>query len=469
MKQQSERRHLLSYYGDDFTGSTDVLETLFQAGVDAGLFLHPPTSKQLNGQFSDLPAFGVAGISRSLSPEEMELQLAPIFKRLHAANAAIVHYKICSTFDSAPQIGSIGKAAELGRGIFGGRYIPLLAGAPHLRRFTVFGHHFAAAREQIHRLDRHPTMSRHPVTPMKESDLRLHLQKQTSLRISLMDIVALGGSYETVCTNLEQLLKEERPDIVIFDALDAERMETVGRLIWEEAAASDEPLFVIGSSGVEQALAAHWQTAGTVKPVQDANDALQAETAQGQHAAEQVLVLSGSCSPVTAKQLNYALANGFSGIRLPLSQLIAPSTGEACIADVREQAMNVLKTGKSVILYTAKGPDDPEVGRTRERLVQLGIKPEESSKRLGPVLGKLAVELIEACGLNKLVIAGGDTSGYIVKELAADALECVSLFETGSPLCQVHANGRAIDGLKLLLKGGQVGGESYFVRAQREH
>ncbi|MGO4373919.1 four-carbon acid sugar kinase family protein [Paenibacillus sp. MCAF20] len=465
MKQRSERRPLLSYYGDDFTGSTDVLETLFQAGVDAGLFLHPPTSEQLNGQYLDLSAFGVAGISRSLSPEEMELQLAPIFKQLHAADTAIVHYKICSTFDSSPQIGSIGKAAELGRGLFGGRFIPLLAGAPHLRRFTLFGHHFAAAREQIHRLDRHPTMSMHPVTPMKESDLRLHLQKQTSLRISLMDIVALEGSYETVRTNLEQLLQEEQPDIVIFDALDAKRMETVGRLIWEEAEASEEPLFVIGSSGVEQALAAHWQTAGIVKIEQDTQYEAQDAEGQGQG---QVLVLSGSCSPVTAKQLNYAFAHGFCGIRLPVSQLIDPSSGETTIAAVREQAMNLLKTGKSVIMYTASGPDDPDVASTRERLAQLGIKSEESSRRLGPVLGMLATWLIEACGLNKLVIAGGDTSGYIVKELDVDALGCVSLFETGSPICQVHAKDRAIDGLKLILKGGQVGGESYFVRAQRE-
>ncbi|WP_337099108.1 four-carbon acid sugar kinase family protein [Paenibacillus sp. YIM B09110] len=465
MKQRSELRPLLSFYGDDFTGSTDVLETLFQAGVDAGLFIQPPTSEQLNGQFANLAAFGVAGISRSLSPEEMDLQLTPIFKRLHAANTAIVHYKICSTFDSAPQTGSIGKAAELGRGIFGGRYIPLLAGAPHLRRFTLFGHHFAAAREQIHRLDRHPTMSRHPVTPMEESDLRLHLQKQTSLRISLMDIVSLDGSYETVRMNLEQLLQEERPDIVIFDALDDERMETVGRLIWEEAAASEGPLFVIGSSGVEQALAAHWQTAGIVKPARVTQYEAQAADRQGQR---QVLVLSGSCSPVTAKQITYALAHGFSGIRLPVSQLLDPSLVEASMAAVREQAMNLLKSGKSVILYTASGPDDPEVANTRERLAQLGIKSEESSRRLGPMLGKLATGLIEACGLNKLVIAGGDTSGYIVKELDADALGCDSLFETGSPLCQVHAKGRAIDGLKLILKGGQVGGESYFVRAQRE-
>jgi len=487
MAQPSKYKLKLGYYGDDFTGSTDVLETLDQAGVRSGLFMKPPTPAQLREQYSELEAYGVAGIGRALSPEAMERELTPILGRLGDADTAIVHYKICSTFDSAPHIGSIGKAAELGRRLFGGRFIPLLAGAPHLGRYTVFGQHFASAQGEVHRLDRHPTMSQHPVTPMAEADLRLHLLRQTELRISLMDILALEGDYTAVRERLERLLETERPDVVLFDALDAGRLETVGRLIWEEAESAETPLFVIGSSGVERALAAHWRSAGLLTampsmsngPTQPLEqDAVMGfvpsvSTLQpplpGEHQNEQqTLILSGSCSPVTARQLDYALGHGFAGIRLAVPELLDAATCETATAAVREQALRLLGQGWSVILYTAMGPDDPEVARTRDRLAQIGIQPEESSRRLGPVLGGLAAELIEARSLRRLVIAGGDTSGYIVQALGADMLTCVGMFAMGSPWCQVQARGRAIDGLQLLLKGGQVGGDDYFVRARRE-
>ena len=65
--------------------------------------------------------------------------------------------------------------------------------APPLRRYTVFGNHFAAAGDEMFRLDRHPTMSRHPVTPMHEADLRVHLSRQTQANIGLMSLPELAG------------------------------------------------------------------------------------------------------------------------------------------------------------------------------------------------------------------------------------------------------------------------------------
>ncbi|MBW7460665.1 four-carbon acid sugar kinase family protein, partial [Paenibacillus sepulcri] len=219
-----QRRRLLCYYGDDFTGSTDVLESLFRAGLKAVLFLEPPTSEQLeDGRFVKMDAFGVAGVGRSLTPDEMERELNPIFETLKAAGAAVVHYKVCSTFDSLPHAGSIGKAAEIGRGVFGGRYIPLLVGVPYLKRYTLFGHHYAAGGGTVHRLDRHPTMSRHPVTPMDEADLRLHLQRQTELPMALMDITELEGPLPQVRGNMESKLAAGQPALLLFDVLDEQR------------------------------------------------------------------------------------------------------------------------------------------------------------------------------------------------------------------------------------------------------
>src|SRR6185436_12308903 len=115
------------------------------------------------------------------------------FESLKRLGAPVCHYKICSTFDSSPSIGSIGRAMEIGASVFGGRWIPLVVGAPVLRRYCLFGNLFATVNGETFRIDRHPVMSRHPVTPMDEGDLRIHLARQTWRRIRLMDLLQLTG------------------------------------------------------------------------------------------------------------------------------------------------------------------------------------------------------------------------------------------------------------------------------------
>src|SRR5687768_10975897 len=98
-------RLLLSFLGDDFTGSTDSLEALTLGGIRTMLFLEPPSPAVLQERFGDLQAIGVAGVSRTWSPEQMEAQLRPLIERMRQLGAPLFHYKICSTFDSSPEIG----------------------------------------------------------------------------------------------------------------------------------------------------------------------------------------------------------------------------------------------------------------------------------------------------------------------------------------------------------------------------
>ncbi|WP_168122371.1 four-carbon acid sugar kinase family protein [Paenibacillus sp. HB172176] len=453
---------LLCYYGDDFTGSTDVLEALFRTGLRTVLFLEPPDPQLLQGKFRDADCFGVAGVGRSLSPHALELELRPILETLREANAAIMHYKICSTFDSSPETGSIGKAIEIGREVFrdrsGGMFTPLLVGVPYLRRYTLFGHHFAGSGAEVHRLDRHPVMMKHPVTPMVESDLRLHLGKQTDLRMALLDIEALDGDQETVNARLERIIQEQRPDIVLFDALDEKRLEAAGQAIWKRAAGG-EGLFVAGSSGVEYALASAWRAEGLAP----AEGAMEAEAGS----VDKLLVVSGSCSSVTEKQISHALKAGFAGIRVPGEELLLPEQREAALAGLRRELLRLLEAGRSVILYSALGPQDASIGKLREALARQGLRAEDSSRLLGEALGRLTREMVAEAGLSRIVIAGGDTSGYITRELGLYALECVATLEPGGPLCRAHAHDLSFDGLELVLKGGQVGGEAFFERVRR--
>src|SRR5215468_7269728 len=100
---------LMTFYGDDFTGSTDALEQLTLAGIRTALFIEPPTPKQL-ARFKNLQAVGVAGMTRSLAPAAVERELRPALKAHKALGAPHAHYQVGSTYDSSPKIGSNGRA-----------------------------------------------------------------------------------------------------------------------------------------------------------------------------------------------------------------------------------------------------------------------------------------------------------------------------------------------------------------------
>jgi len=450
-------KKLLCFYGDDFTGSTDVLESLSSAGLKTVLFLSPPTRQLLEERFADIQCFGLAGVSRSMSPEEMASELPDIYTMMKESGAAVVHYKVCSTFDSSSRIGSIGKAIDIGREVLGdSRYIPLLVGVPYLGRYTLFGNHFAAGGPAIHRLDRHPTMSRHPVTPMDEADIRLHLGRQTDASTELFNILDLEGSAAKVQERIEQLLEEKTPDIVLFDVLDSCRLETAGSLIWKEAERSGGGLFTVGSSGIEYALTAHWKNKGIIPK--------EAEKSASAGSVEQLLVVSGSCSPVTDSQIAWALSHGFEGIRIPVQSLIRPETSERTRKALLDESLRILNRGSSLILYSASGPQDNSIEEVRQELASRGLRSEDTGKLLGQQLGLLSHEIVSATSLKRMVVAGGDTSGYVTRELGIYALECLAAIAPGGPLCRTFSEIPRFNGLQLALKGGQVGPEDYFYR-----
>ena len=423
-------RPLISYYGDDFTGSTDVMEALASNGVETVLFLKMPDAA-LTSRFSDARAFGLAGTSRSETPDWMETHLTEAFHWLKTFDAELCHYKVCSTFDSAPEVGNIGRAIEIGRRVFGEATVPLIVGAPQIRRYTAFGELFAAYQGRNYRIDRHPVMSRHPVTPMDEANLLLHLARQTPLSSALVDLVAVKGEP-----------RPEMADILLVDVLDGATQEAAGALIWNVLRQTSR--FVCGSSGVEYALIPIWRKVGLIgeKPVFPAAGPV-----------DRIAVVSGSVSPTTERQIRHALAHGFEGVTLDPLALSGEESGAAIGAAV-EAGLKVLETGRSVVLYTALGPSADRGG---ELDTSAGAR-----HRLGRALGRIQSELVARAGLSRAVVAGGDTSSHALGEMGIAALTLkMPLPQTpGSPLCVAHG-GRA-DGLQIALKGGQVGGDDYF-------
>src|SRR5581483_4750260 len=180
-----------AWYGDDFTGASDTLATVAQAGLRTILFCGVPTYEQLR-RAGSLDAFGIAGAARAMAPDAMRAELGRVAPFLSASGARILHYKCCSTFDSAPHVGSIGVAVDSLRGLAPDYPVYIVGGQPSLGRYCVFGQLYAVAQQggPVYRIDRHPAMSRHPVTPMQEADLRVHLARQVLNDIGLVDIRA---------------------------------------------------------------------------------------------------------------------------------------------------------------------------------------------------------------------------------------------------------------------------------------
>jgi uncharacterized protein YgbK (DUF1537 family) len=288
----------------------------------------------------------------------------------------------------------------------------------------------------IYRLDRHPSMSSHPVTPADESDIRLHLSQQTAKKVGLLDILQLAKKKKDINSAINKLVKEGS-EVILIDALSQEQLEIIGELIDERA--DKTALFSAGSSGIEMALGQYWNHKKVLQPV-----------TEWKHPgkAHPLLVLSGSCSPVTAAQVEWAKSNGFEEVILDVAGLDTDDK-KALGAAIWDTSVHLQKE-KNVILHS-NGADP---GKKSTEVV--------SSCTLGTALGQIAREVAAQHPFQRLVIAGGDTSSYAARAMGIEAVEMMAALVPGAPLCKAIAPGSPIDGREVNFKGGQVGGENYF-------
>ena len=437
---------LVAYYGDDFTGSTDVMEAFTAAGVPTVLFVQAPTQQALT-RFADMRCVGLAGTSRGHDPAWMRAHLPAAFDSLRQLGAPILQYKVCSTFDSAPHVGSIGQAIDLGVTGMPARWSPTVVGAPRLQRFQVFGQLFAGFMGEVYRIDRHPSMSRHPVTPMDEADLRVHLGRQTTRRIELIDAVqSTQGQGEA---RLQALEADDQP-VVMIAVMDAASQCEAGRLVWEHRG---DGLFSASSSGLQYALVAYWRSQGWLPAQSSLPVAAPAAT---------IAVVSGSCSVMSGKQIEWALAHGFHGERLDVAACLSPITRSAELERVVSACLQALQQGQSPVVYSAMGPDDPAVTGFDALVQSCGMERAQAAQAIGDALAEVMKQLLDRSELRRVVVAGGDSSGAVASHLGVQALTVCAGLRAGAPLCRAWSDDPRRDGLELVLKGGQMGTPSFY-------
>jgi 3-oxoisoapionate kinase len=418
---------MLAFYADDFTGATDALESIVAYGAKAVLFTNPPTTEQLN-QFPDINVFGVAGKTRALDTVSLENELINAFQSMQDANAQYIHYKVCSTFDSAPNIGSIGKAIDCGALIFSNKIVTVIGGAPHLGRYCFFGNLFAqmgiGSSGKVYRLDVHPSISKHPTTPMTEANLVQHLALQTNKKVGLINWMQLQENEST----WEKYVTDE--EVIVFDVFDETQYLNI--LNWiNNLCKKQKQTFIVGPSSVEKLLG----------PLlfQNGNNYFNPQFDIKSNYAP-ILVVSGSCSPVTKKQIETACQNDFVEI------IIDINASQNLEIGLFEEVLSQLLNNKNVIIQT---------GEKNERIL--------SPEILGNLYGKLILQILEKTTLSKLIVCGGDTSSYTARALHIDAVEVMHSKTIGAPLCKAYSNNILINGLHVIFKGGQVGDETFFI------
>lgn len=418
----------VGWFGDDFTGASDTLGAYADAGVSAALLTRIATPQQL-ARLGPVTALGLAGKTRALDAAGIAEALAPVGPFFAGLGVRVLHYKCCSTFDSAPGTGNLYAAINALRPSFPTPTLPIVGGQPNLRRYCLFGHLFAAAGQAgaVVRIDRHPTMSRHPVTPMTESDLTLHLQR--------LGFGAVAGvSYPEIAAGHAAALFGEASargdDAVLFDVSRVEDLAAIGAVLWQQA--SRRPLLALGASSVAQAL---------IPELPRSDGAATSRRA----VAGPAFVLVGSLSPVTRAQAE--AAPSYDKTDVDPARLVADARYMGALA---ETLIASLRAGR------------PTMALTREALSDA-----VNGQRVATATAALADAVLGVGATRKACIAGGDTSSYFMSAVDGWALRHIGNVGPGSPVCELCSDNPALDGLNLVLKGGQMGDRDVFERFER--
>lgn len=399
-----------AFYGDDFTGSVDALLQFRHAGLRGVLVTSTAAlaATELNG----VDVVGLAGVARSLPTAALRDEVVPALRALLRVAPDVVQYKACSTADSSPSVGSLGRVLGLARELLPHQTIPVCFAQPDFGRYTFFGHHFARDHGIVYRLDRQPTMRAHPVTPATESDLRCLLNAQTDLTLGSL----FWPDYASPDT-VRHALRRDDIAALVCDAFTDQHLDLLA-----EAILADEPRprFVLGSGGLSAALGRSAASPHRLPP-------LPRQTAS---ATETTLVLNGSGSARTAQQVARAAQHGW-----PVLDLFAAQTAD--------EAASLCSHAPGVIVTSAQAAQD------------------HAGDPIDIRLARVAARCLDRTPAARLVICGGDTSGRVLRHLGVTALAVDAAPWGNVAFCRARREGA--DDLAVVLKGGQMGHEDLFM------
>ena len=411
----------LGVIADDFTGATDVASMLVRAGMRTVQVIGVP-----KGPPPDADAVVVALKSRTTPAAAAVEESLAALRWLQAAGARQFYFKYCSTFDST-SAGNIGPVADALLDALGADFAIACPAFPENGRTVFRGHLFVGDA-----LLSDSGMRTHPLTPMADANLVRVLQSQTTSRVGMLRYDTIASGVDATRRQITAL-QADGVRLAIADAINNDDLRTLAQ------ACADLPLITAGS-GVALGLPDVYARRGWL--ILDARAA--ALTDVGGLAA----VISGSCSDVTNAQVADWLASGRPAFQVDARELAeGKPIVESALAWARRSGSD-----EPVLVYATASTQ-------RVQQVQASLGAERAGQLVEQCLAAIASGLIDA-GVRRLVVAGGETSGAVVKALGISALRIGATIDPGVPWTQ--AEGRP---LLLALKSGNFGSTDFFAKA----
>jgi 3-dehydrotetronate 4-kinase len=414
---------LLGAIADDFTGATDLCNTLVRRGMRTVQLIDVPAP---GTEVADAEAVVVALKSRTIPAAEAVDKSLAALAWLRKAGARQILFKYCSTFDST-DAGNIGPVAEALMEALGTDFTLFCPAFPEAGRTIYRGYLFVGDV-----LLSESGMRDHPLTPMRDPSLLRVLQRQTRGRVGLVphyDVARGAQAIGDAFASLQQAGFRH----AIVDAIEDHDLEAIGE------AAADFPL-ITGGSGIALGLPENFRRQGLLGEGRGADALLRVAGAEA--------VLSGSCSEATRAQVAHMRE------RVPVFMIdpVAAAAGRNIAEEALAWATPWL--GDRPVLISATAPPE-EVAAIQEVLGR-----ERAGALVEGILAAIARGLV-ARGARRLVIAGGETAGAIVQALGVDGLRIGRQIDPGVPWTMSLGE----PALALALKSGNFGAPDFFTRA----
>jgi uncharacterized protein YgbK (DUF1537 family) len=415
---------LLGCVADDFTGATDLANTLVKAGMRTVQLLGVPRP---NLRVPEADCVIVALKSRSNPVAEAITMSLGALDWLRQQGAKQYYFKYCSTFDSTDK-GNIGPVADALLDALDSDLTVFNPSFPTNKRTVYKGYLFVADE-----LLSESGMRNHPLTPMTDPSLVRVLQRQTRHKVGLVQVATVAKGAAAVKAALDEL-KKQGVRHVVLDSLTDEHLMTLGE------ACADLPL-VTGGSGMAMGLPANFVRGKQMQTGQGAK-----LSKVGGHTA----VIAGSCSVATQGQVAH-MKKDHDAFEL---DPVAIAAGRDVAQEAIDWAAGRL-SDKPILVYSTAAPE-------QVRAVQDKLGREHAGALVEETLGKIAKGLV-ARGVRRLVVAGGETSGAVVGVLGVEGLAIGPEIDPGVPWTMSIGE----PGLALALKSGNFGTQDFFTKSFR--
>lgn len=173
-----------------------------------------------------------------------------------------------------------------------------------------------------------------------------------------------------------------------------------------------------------------------------------------------VVVLAGSVSEVTRRQVAQLQAAGVTALNLAAAALFRPQEAAAHLVDLSRRVTELVAAGRDVVITS--GETEADVQAALAAGAQRGLTPAAVGETIAAAFGRLAAAAADA-GSAGLVLTGGDTAAAVCQALGVHGLQVIDEVAFGIPLGEIRtAQGQR---LRVVTKAGAFGDAAALLTA----